>query len=224
MVSRKEIIDSVKGYLEYQMSIGIEYVNEKSANERASEVSTKNNLLTDKENVSKCTRCGLSESRTNAVFGEGDIQADLMFVGEGPGRDEDIQGRPFVGRAGQLLTRIIKAMGFERQQVYIANIIKCRPPQNRNPLPDEIRNCYPYLLRQIEYIKPKVICALGTFAAQTLLETDERITRLRGRFHDFHGIKFMPTFHPAYLLRNMSYKEEVWEDVQKIMEYLKHTD
>jgi DNA polymerase len=144
-----------------------------------------------------------------------------MFIGEGPGRDEDMQGRPFVGRAGQLLTRIIKAMGLDRSQVYIANIVKCRPPQNRNPLPDEIQKCFPYLLRQIECIRPSIICALGTFAAQTLLKTDEKITRLRGRFHDFNGIKLMPTFHPAFLLRNINYKKEVWEDMQKTMEHLK---
>ncbi|MCF8050711.1 MAG: uracil-DNA glycosylase [Desulfobacterales bacterium] len=164
-----------------------------------------------------CTRCRLCENRKNIVFGEGSPQARLLFVGEGPGGDEDVQARPFVGAAGQLLTKIIGAMGLTREEVYIANIIKCRPPNNRNPQPDEIETCFPFLRRQIDAIGPEVICALGKFAAQTLLQTDAPISRLRGRFIDYRGIPVMPTFHPAYLLRNEASKRDTWQDVKKIM-------
>lgn len=164
-----------------------------------------------------CTKCRLGRVRTRAVFGEGNPKAELLFVGEAPGFDEDREGRPFVGKAGQLLTKIIQAMGLGREDVFIANCLKCRPPQNRNPLPDEIASCRPYLAAQIEHIKPKIICALGKFAAQTLLETDAPISRLRGRFHEFKGMKIMPTFHPAYLLRNPADKKLAWEDIQLIM-------
>jgi len=167
-----------------------------------------------------CTRCRLSENRKNIVFGEGNPRARLLFVGEGPGGDEDVQGRPFVGAAGQLLTKIIGAMGLTREEVYIANIIKCRPPNNRNPQPDEIETCFPFLRRQIDAIRPEVICALGKFAAQTLLQTDAPISRLRNRFHDYRGIAVMPTFHPAYLLRNEASKRDTWQDVKKIMKRL----
>ena len=167
--------------------------------------------------LGECTRCRLSESRRHIVFGEGNPRARLLFVGEGPGGDEDVQGRPFVGAAGQLLTRIIGAMGLAREEVYIANIIKCRPPRNRNPEPDEIDTCFPFLQRQIDAIGPEVICALGKFAAQTLLRTEAPISALRGRFHEYRGIPVMPTFHPAYLLRNAERKRDTWEDVQKIM-------
>ena len=148
------------------------------------------------------------------MFGAGNPDADLMFVGEAPGADEDVQGVPFVGRAGQLLTKIIEAIGLGREDVYIANVIKCRPPQNRNPEPDEIETCEPFLFRQIEIIKPTVIVTLGKFAAQTLLRSEEPISRLRGRIFDYHGAKLIPTFHPAYLLRNPSSKREVWEDMK----------
>ncbi|MBR9982864.1 MAG: uracil-DNA glycosylase [Desulfatitalea sp.] len=168
-----------------------------------------------------CRRCGLNARRTHLVFGEGDPQARVLFVGEGPGADEDRTGRPFVGEAGQLLTRIIAAMGLTREQVYICNVIKCRPPANRNPAPDEIQTCSPFLERQIAAIQPRVICALGTFAAQTLLATSAPISQLRGRFHDRQGIKVMPTFHPAYLLRYPAQKRAVWDDVQKIMAFLR---
>jgi uracil-DNA glycosylase family 4 len=172
--------------------------------------------------LGECTRCKLHSTRTTIVFGTGNPKAKLVFVGEGPGEEEDLQGKPFVGRAGQLLTRIIVAMGLSREEVYIANIIKCRPPKNRNPQPDEIAACEPFLIRQLASIRPRVICALGTFSAQTLLSTTQKITQLRGRFHDYHGIKLMPTFHPAYLLRNPHEKKTVWEDMQKIMEELKN--
>ena len=179
-----------------------------------------------RDEIGDCTRCKLHAGRTQIVFGTGHPEAELMFVGEAPGEDEDRQGRPFVGKAGQLLTRIIEAMGFKREEVYIANIIKCRPSGNRNPEPDEIASCSPFIQRQIEILRPKVICALGTFAAQTLLGTGQKISQLRGRFHDLpiqwadHAvvpIKVMPTFHPAYLLRNPQDKKQVWEDMQQIM-------
>ncbi len=167
-----------------------------------------------------CRRCPLGIRRTNLVFGEGNYQADLVFVGEAPGADEDREGRPFVGRAGQLLTKIIDAMGLTRQDVYICNILKCRPPGNRNPEPREIEACEPFLVKQLQAISPRAICALGTFAAKTLLKKEVPITALRGRFHTYEGIKVMPTFHPAYLLRNPSAKKQVWEDVQIIMKEL----
>jgi len=167
-----------------------------------------------------CQRCNLYQTRKNLVFGEGNQNADLVFVGEAPGEQEDLQGKPFVGRAGQLLTRIVGAMGLTRKEIYICNILKCRPPGNRNPKPDEIKTCEPFLIKQLEVINPKVICALGTFAAKTLLQTDVPISRLRGRFHSYQGIKLMPTYHPAYLLRNPGAKKQVWEDVQMIMEEL----
>ena len=164
-----------------------------------------------------CTRCKLHTlGRRQVVFGVGNPNADLMFVGEGPGADEDIQGEPFVGRAGQLLTKIIEAIGMTRADVYIANVIKCRPPQNRNPEPDEVEQCEPFLFRQIETIKPKVIVALGKFAAQSLLKTTEPITRLRGREYKYRNAILMPTFHPAFLLRNPSSKREVWEDMKRV--------
>jgi DNA polymerase len=174
-----------------------------------------------REDLGDCKRCKLAPGRKNIVFGSGNPRADLMFVGEAPGADEDEQGLPFVGRAGQLLTKIIEAIDMTRQDVYICNILKCRPPGNRNPESDEIASCEPFLFRQIDSIRPKVICALGTFGAQTLLRTKEPISRLRGHFIDFHGAKLMATFHPAYLLRNPNEKRKVWEDVQKIRDYLK---
>ncbi|MDI6777441.1 MAG: uracil-DNA glycosylase [Syntrophales bacterium] len=170
--------------------------------------------------IGDCQRCPLCRVRTNLVFGEGNPQANLVFVGEAPGEDEDRQGRPFVGRAGQLLTKIITAMKLTREDVYICNILKCRPPGNRNPKLDEIEACEPFLIRQLEAIRPKIICALGTSAAHTLLKTDVPITVLRGKFHAYHSIKLMPTYHPAYLLRNPGAKKQVWEDVKMIMEGL----
>ena len=164
-----------------------------------------------------CRRCKLHTlGRTQVVFGVGNPNADLMFVGEAPGADEDVQGEPFVGRAGQLLTKIIEAIDLRREEVYIANVIKCRPPQNRNPEPDEVEQCEPFLFRQIDAIKPKVIVALGKFAAQSLLKTTDPITRVRGRSFAYRGATLIPTFHPAYLLRNPSSKREVWEDMKKV--------
>ena len=170
--------------------------------------------------VSSCRRCPLGETRMHYVFGEGSSRAELMFIGEAPGAEENRQGRPFVGAAGQLLTKIIESIGLKREDVFIGNILKCRPPGNRNPLPGEISMCLPYLIKQIELIRPKVICALGKFAAQTLLDTGTPISRLRGRFYDYQGIKLMPTYHPAYLLRNPGEKKTVWEDMQAIAKEL----
>ena len=167
-----------------------------------------------------CALCPLSGTRTQTVFGTGNPSAKLMFIGEAPGFDEDQQGKPFVGLAGQLLTKIIEAMGMKRDEVFIANCLKCRPPNNRNPLPTEIVACAPYLAKQIELIKPKVICALGKFAAQTLLKTEEPISRLRGRFFEKDGLQIMPTFHPAYLLRNPADKKLVWKDMKEILKRL----
>lgn len=168
-----------------------------------------------------CSRCKLHQlGRRQIVFGVGNPDADLMFVGEAPGADEDEQGIPFVGRAGQLLTKIIEAIGLTRDDVYIANVIKCRPPGNRNPEQDEVDTCEPFLFRQIDTIKPKVIVALGTFAARALLRTLDPISRLRGRVYDYRGAKLIPTFHPAYLLRNPSSKREVWEDMKLVRNLL----
>jgi uracil-DNA glycosylase family 4 len=172
-----------------------------------------------------CTRCKLHAlGRKQVVFGVGNADADLMFVGEAPGADEDLQGEPFVGRAGQLLTKIIEAIGLRRDQVYIANIIKCRPPGNRNPEPDEVEQCEPFLFQQVAAIKPKVIVALGKFAAQSLLRTADPITRLRGRSFNYRGATLIPTFHPAYLLRNPSAKREVWDDMKKVRAILQGTE
>jgi uracil-DNA glycosylase family 4 len=168
-----------------------------------------------------CSRCKLHTlGRKQVVFGVGNPNADLMFVGEGPGADEDIQGEPFVGRAGQLLTKIIEAIGLSRDDVYIANVIKCRPPGNRNPEPDEVEQCEPFLFRQIDTVKPKVVVALGKFAAQCLLRTTDPITRIRGREFKYRDAILMPTYHPAYLLRTPSAKREVWEDMKRVREIL----
>jgi DNA polymerase len=184
------------------------------------EVSVSDSLEEIRRELAGCLRCSLGDSRTRLVFGSGSEKARLVFVGEAPGREEDLAGEPFVGEAGRLLTKIIQAMGFEREEIYICNVLKCRPPGNRNPLPAEIDVCRPYLLRQVRAIGPEVIVALGTFSAQTLLHTREPISRLRGRFHDYHGIPLMPTFHPAFLLRNPAMKREVWEDMQAVMKKL----
>jgi uracil-DNA glycosylase family 4 len=167
-----------------------------------------------------CTRCKLHKGRTQIVFGVGNPKAELVFVGEGPGRDEDAQGEPFVGRAGKLLTQMIEAMGLRRQDVYIANVVKCRPPENRLPEKDEIATCSPFLLRQIGCIQPKVVCALGSCSGQTLLQTTQGISRFRGEWFDFQGAKLIATYHPAYLLRNPAAKGEVWKDLQKVMAVL----
>lgn len=180
-----------------------------------------NSLEALRAEIGDCRRCKLAQDRTNIVFGVGNPHADLMFVGEGPGRDEDLQAEPFVGRAGKLLTEIItKGMKLRREDVYIANVVKCRPPQNRNPEPDEIATCRPFLERQIQLVRPKVLVALGKFAAQTMLGLTTPISRMRGQWHDYNGIKLMPTLHPAYLLRNPNDKRLVWDDIKMVMKEL----
>jgi DNA polymerase len=174
--------------------------------------------------MGECLRCDLGRTRTTLVFGIGNPGARIVFVGEAPGRDEDLQGEPFVGEAGQILTRMIARMGLTRQDVYICNVLKCRPPQNRNPHTDEIGKCSPFMLRQVKAIGPEVIVALGTFATQTLLKTREPISKLRGHFHDYHGIPLMPTFHPSFLLRNRGDSKvywTVWEDMVQVLQLLK---
>ncbi|HYN14587.1 MAG TPA: uracil-DNA glycosylase [Terriglobales bacterium] len=174
-----------------------------------------------KEDLGECTRCVLARlGRKTIVFGEGDPNAELMFVGEGPGADEDEQGRPFVGRAGQLLNKMIEAMGLKREQVYIANVVKCRPPGNRTPEREEIETCSPFLLRQVTVIQPKAIVALGAVAARCLLGLNEPMARLRGRWFDFRGTRLAVTYHPAFLLRDPRQKKETWKDLQMVMEYL----
>ena len=170
--------------------------------------------------IGDCTRCPLHTGRTHVVHTEGNRKARLMFVGEAPGADEDAQARPFVGRAGQLLTKIIEAIGLKREQVLIGNVNRCRPPGNRAPMPDEAATCKPFLEREIAIVQPDVIVVLGNTAMKNLLETREGITRARGRFHEYKGIKVMPTFHPAYLLRDPSKKRETWEDLKKVRDYL----
>jgi uracil-DNA glycosylase len=177
-------------------------------------------LLVIRREVGDCTRCKLAGGRTTLVFGVGNPRAELMFVGEGPGADEDLQGEPFVGKAGQLLTKMIEAMGYRREEVYIANVVKCRPPGNRDPEPDEISACEPFLKAQIAAVGPKVVVALGRFAVQTLLRDPTPISRQRGCWRDYEGVRLMPTFHPAYLLRNPPEKKRAWEDLQLVMKEL----
>ncbi len=166
--------------------------------------------------IGDCQRCKLAPTRTNIVYGSGNPQAELVFVGEAPGYDEDQQGLPFVGRAGQLLTKIIESINLKREDVYICNVLKCRPPENRNPEPDEVAACNPFLRKQLAAIRPKIVCCLGTFAAQTVLQTAAPISRLRGKFFDMDGMRVIATFHPAYLLRSPEKKREVWEDMKQI--------
>jgi DNA polymerase len=177
-------------------------------------------LLAIRAEVGECTRCKLAGGRRKLVFGVGNPRAELMFVGEGPGVDEDRQGEPFVGKAGQLLTKMIEAMGYRREEVYIANVVKCRPPENRDPEPDEIAACEPFLRAQIAAVRPRVVVALGRFAVQTLLRDPTPITRQRGAWRDYEGVKLMPTFHPAYLLRNPPEKAKAWADLQLVLREL----
>ena len=217
-------VKALKTYIVNQdkSSVSIDWSRKTKAqmNENETAIDKSQELSRLSREMSECHLCPLGKTRHNLVFGDGNPDSQLVFVGEAPGADEDAQGLPFVGRAGQQLTKIIEAMGLSRKDVYICNILKCRPPQNRNPLPEEIAACEPFLNKQLEIIAPKVICALGTFAAQTLLKTEVPITALRGRFHSYQGIKLMPTYHPAYLLRNPSAKKFVWDDVQIIMKDL----
>src|SRR5687768_9051824 len=232
------LVISLRRHLQRQQRMGVRFVarpevaamtptpteSKKPVADKAERVSMHSNrgevssLEELRDDIGDCRRCKLHSGRTHVVFGIGNPNAKLMFVGEGPGRDEDLKGEPFVGRAGQLLTDIItKGMGLTRDDVYIANVVKCRPPQNRNPEPDEVASCEPFLKKQIELIRPTIIVALGKFAVQALLQSKVPITRLRGNWHTYMGIKLMPTFHPAYLLRNPADKKLVWEDIKKVM-------
>jgi uracil-DNA glycosylase family 4 len=204
-----------KRYLKQQRELGLEEVKLPSNFKiELKKDSGKNPLKGFYHKIKDCQKCHLHKSRTNFVFGVGDDKAGVMFIGEAPGRDEDLQGEPFVGRAGQLLNKILAAINFQREEVYIANILKCRPPENRDPLPEEIEKCEPYLIEQIKLIQPKLICALGRISAQALLKTNLPLNRLRGRFHDYQGIKFLVTYHPAALLRYPQFKKDTWEDVK----------
>ena len=217
----RRVVESLKAYAELEEKSGSSFIGYPKGKKvmvgsEKSLKTKKQGLEALKAEISASDCCQLCRTRTNLVFGSGSPDAGLVFVGEAPGREEDLQGLPFVGRAGRLLTKIIESIGFKREDVYICNILKCRPPDNRNPLPTEILACEDYLVRQLEIIKPKVICALGKFAAQTLLKDQTAISKLRGKIFDYHGIKLIPTFHPAYLLRNPSDKRLVWEDMKKI--------
>jgi len=216
-VELNKVAGMLKVRLEMLKESGITYIPKKG-------VITHDNKHADlsalKTTLIDCKRCKLCEHRTNIVFGSGNAKARVVFVGEGPGADEDASGEPFVGRAGQLLTKMINAMGLSREQVYICNVVKCRPPENRNPEPDEIAACEPFLKEQLDLIKPQVIVGLGRYACQTLLQQNIPIAKIRGAWHEYQGIKFMPTFHPAYLLRNPPAKKFVWEDLQAVMKEL----
>lgn len=214
----KILLNSVKNYVALEKSLGVENI---SLDSLSSSANKEEELERLRKITLACTNCSLSRNKRNLVFGQGNPQAKLVFVGEAPGLEEDLQGLPFVGQAGQLLTKIIEAMGLKREDVYIGNVLKCRPPANRNPLPEEIAQCSQTLWKQINIIKPKIICALGKFAAQTLLDSQEPISVLRGKFFEIQGIKVMPTYHPAYLLRNPREKKTVWEDMKKVRDYLK---
>ena len=215
----QKIIRSVKSYIELERESGME--ESISAHPGSSARSRRERELDAlKKDLLVCKCCALWKTRTNVVFGAGNPEARLMFIGEAPGSEEDLQGLPFVGRAGTLLTKIIEAMGLKRDDVYIANILKCRPPGNRPPLPEEVEACRDAVKRQAVIIRPKVICTLGKFASQTMLSTDTPISSLRGNFYECEGIKVMPTFHPAYLLRNPDDKKLVWQDMKKIKKLL----
>jgi len=217
-----EILESLKTHAEYRKACGIKYYQESERPKRINLEDKQTALDNIIKQMGDCKRCKLHATRKNIVFGEGNPDAGLVFVGEAPGADEDVQGHPFVGKAGQLLTKIIEAIDLKRSDVYIANILKCRPPSNRNPEGDEITACIPFLKKQLEIIDPKIICTLGNVATRALLDTNAGITRLRGRFHEFSGIKVMPTYHPSYLLRDPSKKRETWEDMKIIKkEYFK---
>ena len=215
------LVTAIKAHVEEQIDLG--FLESPASEQAESDGMDESASLTIYESmedirlaVESCQACPLHKTRNNVVLGAGNENARLVFVGEAPGADEDRQGQPFVGRAGQKLTQIIEAIGLSRPEIYITNVLKCRPPGNRNPLPDEIRACEPYLIEQLKLIKPRVICTLGTFASQTLLRTDRSISRLRGQFHTYQGIKLMPTYHPAFILRNPKFKRDVWNDVQKV--------
>ncbi len=222
----------IETYFRYLRTIGVEFVETGSQLPRPARAqpvaapsqppsvtvppAVADTLETIAREVAACTACGLHTTRTQTVFADGNPASGLMFVGEAPGADEDEQGKPFVGRAGQLLTKMIEAIGFRREDVYIANVLKCRPPKNRDPLPGEVAVCEGYLKRQIAAVKPLIICALGTHAAHTLLRVDTPIGRMRGRIYDYAGVPLFPIYHPSFLLRSPGHKKEAWEDLQKL--------
>jgi len=209
--------------MKFFSQLGVEYLSSPVSSSASSPVSKSPSFISLVENILRCQKCPLSQERKIAVPGEGNSEAELMFVGEAPGHDEDVQGKPFVGRAGQLLTKIINAMGYQRQEIYITNVIKCRPPQNRTPYKKELEQCTPYLLEQIEMIDPKVIVALGKVAADFFIESELSMSLLRGNFYEFKKIRVMPTFHPSYIIRNegnREIKKMVWEDMKKVMAVL----
>jgi DNA polymerase len=218
----REIVGHLRELMVADMALGLEapLVSPAILDYLKTERSDLDSLDALREFIGDCKRCKLFKGRTHLVFGEGSAQAPLVFVGEGPGREEDLEGLPFVGEAGRLLTRIIKAMGLSRDAVYICNVVKCRPPKNRDPEADEIETCLPFLKEQLNLIKPQVICILGRVAGQALLGKDFKITRERGKWHKFMDIPLMPTYHPAYLLRNPSAKRQVWEDIQEVMKHM----
>ena len=229
---KEKLVDATKSYLEMLKISGVSELMLKTADSSSVPPTTliqqpeeqtiftsdrKQTLLELRDAVQICTKCSeLSSTRTQTVFGAGYVKAQLVFVGEAPGFDEDRQGLPFVGKAGQLLTKMIEAIEMKRSEVFICNVLKCRPPQNRNPKPEEVINCEPYLWAQLDVIKPKLICALGNFAAQTLLKTTKSISQLRGIIHESHGYRIICTFHPAYLLRNPDDKKKAWEDLKRV--------
>ncbi len=206
--------DEIAAQLEFLRDIGIDTLEVNPAARAHSGGHPPLQLIRDE--MGDCRRCKLAPLRTNIVFGSGNPDAELVFVGEAPGSDEDQQGLPFVGRAGQLLTKIIESIGLKREEVYICNVLKCRPPDNRNPEPDEVNSCNPFMKKQLAAIRPKIVCCLGTFAAQTVLQTAAPISKLRGKFFDLDGMRAIATFHPAYLLRSPDKKREVWEDMKQI--------
>jgi DNA polymerase len=231
----QEIVTSFALYLHNQHALGMESLPSRDGKKILRTIDKMIEELKKKKSLSElktitleevrkeledCKRCRLYSSRTQIVFGKGKPNASLVFVGEAPGREEDLAGEPFVGEAGRLLTRIINAINLKREEVFITNVIKCRPPNNRDPKPEEIKACLPFLKKQLQAIRPRLICALGRIAAQTLLETTERISRLRGKIFEFQNIKVVPTFHPASLLRNPQWKREVWKDIQLVQKLL----
>lgn len=225
-----DLVKKTRDFLEAQRQLGLDFVRgtpelparNQARSEREVLLSGTLSLEEIRQVLGDCRRCKLHAHRTQVVFGVGSPQADLVFVGEAPGADEDAQGEPFVGRAGQLLTRMIEAIGLKREQVYICNVLKSRPPNNRTPEPDEIAACEPFLIAQLKAIKPKLICALGGIAVSALLKTKVPLSKLRGKFHDYQGIPLLVTYHPAYLLRNPNEKKSAWQDLQLLQrEYLR---
>ena len=208
--------DELVAQLQFFRDIGISHLDIGKLDSSNPQVEVRMTLDDIREELGDCSRCRLSGSRTSIVFGSGNPDARLMFIGEAPGSEEDRQGLPFVGRAGQLLTKIIESIGIRRNDVYICNVLKCRPPKNRNPEADEVETCSPFLRQQLEAVRPQIVCCLGTSASQTMLGMKVPISKLRGRFHVIEGIRFIATFHPAYLLRNPAKKREVWEDMKQI--------